>query len=196
MKLVSSRPIRYHFQTKDTKEDVTFVVVASCTETWLREPRDSAYPAKVVKALGLSQEIQRIYGYFCMASNQKKLHAQLFEGSIDYSTQTDYGTLALGIHLFYMSLSLKSGSSGAMSESVDNYFLTINDTIPVYDGRNTYFDVTADLAYLKELLPLYEDEIPPHSCVVIGHTVTCYKRRAGCWGVGFNLKWVVVLATP
>jgi hypothetical protein len=91
MKLVNMRPVRYHFLTKDTKEAITFVSLSSCTELWLQEPRDTTYPSKLVKALGLSQEIQRVYSYFCMVCNRPKLHAQLFEGSLDYSTQSDYG---------------------------------------------------------------------------------------------------------
>ncbi|KAH6879345.1 hypothetical protein BKA70DRAFT_1345575 [Coprinopsis sp. MPI-PUGE-AT-0042] len=178
MKLISSKPVRYHFNTKDTREPVVFVVVTCCTEAWLREARDSTYPSKLIKGLGLSQEIQRIYGYFGMVCNRKDIHAQLFEGSLDYSTQSE------------------SGTSSGMSEQIDNYALTVKDTVLVYDGRKVYFDVNADLAYLEEMLPRYDEDILPHSCVVVGHTTTCFKRRSEGWGIGFNIKWAVVLATP
>jgi hypothetical protein len=69
-------------------------------------------------------------------------------------------------------------------------------TVPVYDGRQTYFDVNNDLPYLQEMLPPFSEEIPQHSCIVVGHTATCYQRKQGGWGIGFNIKWVVVLATP
>jgi hypothetical protein len=212
MKLVNPKPVRYHFLTKDSKEPVVFVVVTCCTESWLREPRESTYPSKLIKGLGVSQEIQRIYGYFGMACNRKDLHAQLFEGSLDYSTQSESGKCPLRAPLS-MSSYLGAGTSG-MSEPLDNYVLTVKDVgtsiarcfclsvndqllaVPVYDGRKTYFDVNADLGYLDEVLPRFEENIPQHSCVVIGHTTTCYKRRDDGWGVGFNIKWAVVLATP
>jgi hypothetical protein len=75
-------------------------------------------------------------------------------------------------------------------------------TVPVYDARNTSFDVKTDLGQLDNILPTFQGEVPIGSCVAVGHRLSSYVKsdnkasKSTSVNLGTNLLFVIVLGTP
>jgi hypothetical protein len=75
--------------------------------------------------------------------------------------------------------------------------------VPIFDGRQTQFELDDSLERLDELLPPFEHEIPPGSLVLVAYTANSYYRalKAGKSGqkslsnqnLALNINWAVVL---
>jgi hypothetical protein len=73
--------------------------------------------------------------------------------------------------------------------------------VPVYDARSSVVDFNTDLGRLDEVLPLFDEEIPFGSFVVVGYTVSVYRASLTAGGervpqLGCNLVWAIVCRTP
>jgi hypothetical protein len=76
--------------------------------------------------------------------------------------------------------------------------------VPIFDGRNVHFELDESLENLDELLPSFEDEIPPGSLALVAYTANSYYRsqKSGQSGqqsnknLALNINWVVVLGVP
>ena len=75
-------------------------------------------------------------------------------------------------------------------------------TVPVYDARNTSFDVKTDLVRLGDSLPTFQGEVPIGSCVAVGHRLSSYVKsdnkapKPTSVNLGTNLLFVIVLDMP
>ena len=53
--------------------------------------------------------------------------------------------------------------------------------VPVFDGRETQFELNESLEHLDTLLPAFNDEIPPGSLALVAYTANAYYRtRVEC----------------
>jgi len=77
--------------------------------------------------------------------------------------------------------------------------------VPIFDGRQTQFELDDSLERLHELLPPFEHEIPPGSLVLVAYTANSYYRaKVGKSGqksssnqnLALNINWAVVLGIP
>lgn len=59
-----------------------------------------------------------------------------------------------------------------------------------------------NLSSLKDILPPFEGEVPPGSCVLVAYTTNTYMstkvddRLKSQFSLSYNLHWVVVLGCP
>jgi len=79
--------------------------------------------------------------------------------------------------------------------------------VPLFDGRETQFQLNESLEHLDTLLPPFEDEIPSGSLALVAYTANAYYRTRKSEQVGqqtsqpnrnlaLNINWVVVLGIP
>jgi hypothetical protein len=78
------------------------------------------------------------------------------------------------------------------------YFVSI--LVPIWNAIGQKFDFKQMLPKLLRdptLLPPFEGEVPPESCVVVGYTVNTFtKAKDHMKSVSFNVHFVIVLGTP
>ncbi|KAJ3504935.1 hypothetical protein NMY22_g17759 [Coprinellus aureogranulatus] len=67
--------------------------------------------------------------------------------------------------------------------------------VPVYDCREVEVDFARDLDKLHTY-PMWVEEIPEDSFLVVAYTVAVYKASSKQWTVSFNIHWVMILGTP
>lgn len=72
--------------------------------------------------------------------------------------------------------------------------------VAVLDGREKRFSMTKnELSCLKDILPPFESEVPPGSCVLVAYTTNTYmsnkleEKVQEIFSLSYNLHWVVVL---
>lgn len=78
--------------------------------------------------------------------------------------------------------------------------------VPIFDGRQTQFELNDSLERLDELLPPFEHEIPTGSLVLVAYMANSYYRvqKADKSGqksssnqqLALNIKWAIVLGVP
>jgi hypothetical protein len=68
-------------------------------------------------------------------------------------------------------------------------------SVPVYDCRSRIVDFNTDLNDLSAF-PLWRQEIPSGSFVVVAHTVAVYKTGNGDWSLSLNVLWVMLVGSP
>lgn len=68
-------------------------------------------------------------------------------------------------------------------------------SVPVYDCRDMELDFSQDLSKLRTF-PVWTEEIPVDSFLVVGYTVAVFKASSKQWTVSFNLHWVIILGMP
>lgn len=69
-------------------------------------------------------------------------------------------------------------------------------SVPVYDARNHNFDIGKHIEHLRDVLPIFEGEIPQGSFVTVGYTASIYKGRDGQINLSCNILWAVLVGTP
>ncbi|KAJ7083516.1 hypothetical protein C8R43DRAFT_1142699 [Mycena crocata] len=74
------------------------------------------------------------------------------------------------------------------------------DSFPIYDARgDAAFNISKDIDDVDNILPRFEDnesEIPNGSCATVGYTVSHFKAKDGKEKVFFNVRFLIVIATP
>ncbi|TEB19405.1 hypothetical protein FA13DRAFT_1646929 [Coprinellus micaceus] len=162
---------------------------------------------KRVSGILHSQEYERTVGFICMAFGHKKLAAQLFRDSLQFSTRSrsetndrpraqstsPSKTSKLDSNIRSPATSMKSSSRAVSLQ--EGYSLSFEEPVPAYDAREFSVDFNKDLGNLKSFPP-WEGKIPVDSFVVVAYTVSVYWNDSKGWSVSFNLKWVMVLGTP
>ncbi|KAJ7197487.1 hypothetical protein C8J57DRAFT_1546011 [Mycena rebaudengoi] len=149
-----------------------------------------------------SQEAERTIAFIGALLHQRRLYMQLDADAITYSTRS----------LQYSDNSLASSSKAPMIKGIQSpargkktsvipTALSVHDTIPVYDGRTTPFDLNKHADKLNTVLPKYEvtedGEIIEGSFVIVGYTVTSYATpKSDAIAISHNLQWVIVLGEP
>jgi hypothetical protein len=66
--------------------------------------------------------------------------------------------------------------------------------VPIYDARKYetgFYEIVLDVDKLGRI----RREVPPGSCAVVAYTVNTWGKTAPV-NVSFNVKWVMLLATP
>ena len=70
--------------------------------------------------------------------------------------------------------------------------------VPIFDGRDTHFELNDVLKLIGKNLPLLDEEIPVGSFALIAYTANAYKRKgsASLTNIALNINWAVLLAIP
>lgn len=66
--------------------------------------------------------------------------------------------------------------------------------VPIYDAREHPFDYASDLEDIACVLPRFEEEIPPHSFVVVGYTMGHYDKD-GRANLTMNIIFAILIGT-
>lgn len=65
--------------------------------------------------------------------------------------------------------------------------------VPIYDARGCSLDYEGDLENIENILPRFDQEIPPGSFAVVAYTMSAYKKGDN-WNLGTNVQFVIVVA--
>ncbi|KIM90073.1 hypothetical protein PILCRDRAFT_1446, partial [Piloderma croceum F 1598] len=137
--------------------------------------------------------------------------AQLNGGTISIETKPSNPNRMVEVEssapgLFSITASPKKKKPSMMGTCDVKIQLKHTDTIPIFDGRQTQFELDDSLERLHELLPPFEHEIPPGSLVLVAYTANSYYRaqKVGKSGqksssnqnLALNINWAVVLGIP
>ncbi|KAJ7205299.1 hypothetical protein GGX14DRAFT_397841 [Mycena pura] len=162
-------------------------------------PSQKSRWSKFITAIPHAQEFERLVGVVCMAFHHKSLHAQIHCDAIAFSTKTfakDQGSAVRA--QFSRGVPSSSTTSARPNTQSTDDALHWDDDIPVYDGRKSVLNFTRSIDDLERVLPRFEDngsEVPNGSCIAVAYTVTQYEVGAK-ESVSFNIRFVVVIATP
>ena len=68
--------------------------------------------------------------------------------------------------------------------------------VPVYDVRTVPFDINTDLSLSNDKLPLFEDDIPRNSFVIVAYTAAKWIDKSRQPQFSANLHWIIVVGIP
>ncbi|KAJ2913796.1 hypothetical protein MD484_g6606, partial [Candolleomyces efflorescens] len=145
-------------------------------------------------AICLSAEWERFVGFICSVFDILELDAQIWQEAIQFSTRPS-GSYGSGNDKTQSSPSIKVRASRSGQGSSDPYSLAASDEVPVYDCRSRIVDFNTDLDNLSSF-PLWRQEIPSGSFIVVAHTVSVYKTGNGDWSLSLNVLWVMLVGSP
>ncbi|KAJ7239832.1 hypothetical protein C8J57DRAFT_103694 [Mycena rebaudengoi] len=163
---------------------------------------DASLPRKWLTGLMHNQEYERFVALVCLAFGAAVVYGQLSNGGLLFQSRLGppKGT---GTGKDIMDSGLVSIQKGYTPSSVVvKNSLGFDDNIPVYDARNCRVNFQTDLYYLatKDVLPLYEGEIPFGSFVIVGYTMTGWNAVPAVHfdkirhpHLGCNILWAIVV---
>ncbi|KAJ7448873.1 hypothetical protein B0H11DRAFT_2332895 [Mycena galericulata] len=177
------------------------ISVGMAIKSALLEPSTVTTPAaksrwsKFLTCILHAQDFERLVAFVCMAFHVDSLDAQIPCDAITFGTRSFSKEKPVPVRAKF---SQGVPSSATRTSTTRTYAsddaLHWEDEIPIYDGRNVVLDFTNNIDDLENILPRFEgnqSEVPNESCVAIAYTVSQFKTN-----VNFNIRFVVVIATP
>ncbi|KAJ7463045.1 hypothetical protein B0H11DRAFT_2241014 [Mycena galericulata] len=177
------------------------ISVGMAIKSALLEPSTVTTPAaksrwsKFLTCILHAQDFERLVAFVCMAFHVDSLDAQIHCDAITFGTRSFSKEKPVPVRAKF---SQGVPSSATRTSTTRTYAsddaLHWEDEIPIYDGRNVVLDFTNNIDDLENILPRFEgnqSEVPNESCVAIAYTVSQFKTN-----VNFNIRFVVVIATP
>jgi hypothetical protein len=64
--------------------------------------------------------------------------------------------------------------------------------VPIYDAHERPFDYAKDLPSVDSILPRFEAEVPAGSFMVVGYTMSTF-RKAGGYHLNTNVQFVILV---
>ncbi|KAJ7229260.1 hypothetical protein C8J57DRAFT_1387555 [Mycena rebaudengoi] len=182
----------------------TCVTAVMSSESVLVEGRavGKAMPRKWPTGLMHNQEYERFESFVCLAFGAAIVYGQLSNGGLMFQSRMGppKGTGSAKDITGSGLVSLQKGY--VATPVVTQNSLGFDDTIPVYDARNRRLNFQTDLPHLntKDILPLFQGEIPFGSFVVVGYTVTGWQAvpsinidKIRHPHLGCNIMWAIVV---
>jgi len=166
---------------------------------------------KSLECIFHSYEWERSSSFWCTVFRVDTMQAQLNGGTISIETKPSNPNRMVEVEssapgLFSITASPKKKKPSMMGTGDVKIQLKHTDTIPIFDGRQTQFELDDSLERLHELLPPFEHEIPPGSLVLVAYTANSYYRaqKVGKSGqksssnqnLALNINWAIVLGIP
>ncbi|KIM72005.1 hypothetical protein PILCRDRAFT_16525 [Piloderma croceum F 1598] len=166
---------------------------------------------KSLECIFHSYEWKRSSSFWCTVFGVDTMQAQLNGGTISIETKPSNPNKMVEMEssapgLFSITASPKKKKAGGIGTGDVKIQLRHTDTIPIFDGRQTQFELDDSLERLDELLPPFEHEIPTGSLVLVAYMANSYYRaqKVGKSGqksssnqnLALNINWAIVLGVP
>ncbi|KAH7907988.1 hypothetical protein BJ138DRAFT_1103860 [Hygrophoropsis aurantiaca] len=176
----------------------TCVSVIVVEESFIGQPGTTPYnlPKKEITGYFLTQEFERFAGVAGAVFGEERFSTYSFNGAFKFGTYVDPNRTGASNHEGGM-FSAKPSPSSASSPT-PRAVLSYDSVVPLYDYRSERtFDPAIHLnpTMYGKLLPSHRD-LPRHSLALVAYTTSKFGLRSGDIGLGCNIMWAALLATP
>ncbi|KAF9553068.1 hypothetical protein CPC08DRAFT_728167 [Agrocybe pediades] len=163
-----------------------------------------SFSGHYISAVFHSYEFNRMISLLGMVVNEPVIHAQVWRDTITIGNKTQKMSKdsSSGGNAF-PKMFVSAGSPIKSSKNIRPVNTAINaieplsfdEKIPVYDGVNKKFDMSAEvLGNLDKHFERFEGEMPPRSCAVVGYISQLHKHNPSGYRLYTYARWVIVLA--
>ncbi|KAJ2920006.1 hypothetical protein MD484_g400, partial [Candolleomyces efflorescens] len=185
---------KYHLHASDRRHAICLTPVRS-RESYLFTPSPRS-GRKMLSGVLHSQEMERYVGFLGTVFVREELEAQIYQEALQFSTRPPPpSSPSSSTARPHSSPSVKLRANSSRNSSKDAFSLSATDDVPVYDCRSRLVDFTKVLDDLHSL-PLWRQEIPSGSFVVVAHTAAIYKTAGGGWSLSLNILWAMIIGVP
>ncbi|KDR65699.1 hypothetical protein GALMADRAFT_148470 [Galerina marginata CBS 339.88] len=183
--------------------------IISVDEDYTRHPKDingSSY--KILTGVIQTMEYERLVATLCLVYKVPGIKTLMTNNCWSFSSRP--GSSNNNFQTTYKRSSSSYRSSGSKKLSPANSHqgqsqgskwkigYTIDENIPILDGRSIQIELPKGLRKVVDTLPAFTEDIPPGSLTLVGYTALGYnaKKSPDELTIGTNICWAVVLATP
>ncbi|KAF8800474.1 hypothetical protein BYT27DRAFT_7117462, partial [Phlegmacium glaucopus] len=155
---------------------------------------------KSISVLFHGQEWERYCCFITTIFDEPKMIAQVYKSALSFSTLLE--SISAPPNFPDTSLSPFSGRRAKTNNTpVECAWgaLYFTDIVPVFDGQNVNINENINFDDLGNVLPTFPREIPTGSCVIVGHSVSSYKKESDDITnvhLATSILFVIVLGTP